>query len=355
MTRSVAARQLSLFGVEARPPAPHDLEGLLLGAGQVGRMGGTGRVTTVVEDAWRCAVLRAECELRGLVLTCEPAVEEDRFVVRTAYSAALAPLAARWLDDDGVQRAPGDLALDGRRLRLWVAAAGGYDGQRAYLLRLAPKPRPPEPEAEVEAEVGAEAEAEVVDEAAAVAGEPEVVHEPEEPPINGHNGHTPPVDRREIMQARADAKPNKRRKKPDSKVSAFDPGPDEFADFDAYDGPDPYAEVEPFSDPGADEWPDSGIADLPTVALDTPPPPPEPAPKPAAESPQSGEITIDRTLADNWIAVGEALVAIGLPAVFIAPDEGGPAYRIVGLRRINRLAEFVGESPAEAPPEVWPR
>ncbi|WP_238015418.1 hypothetical protein KZZ52_01245 [Dactylosporangium sp. AC04546] len=346
MTRSVAARQLSLFGVEARPPAPHDLEGLLLGAGQVGRMGGTGRVTTVVEDAWRCAVLRAECELRGLVLTCEPALEsaleEDRFVVRTAYSAALAPLAGRWLDDDGVQRAPGDLALDGRRLRLWVAAAGTYDGQRAYLLRLAPKPRPPEPVPEAEPEPEPEIEAVSADEP----------HEPEEPPkpLEKVNGHA--VDRREVMQARADAKPNKRRKKPDSKVSAFDPGPDEFADFDAYDAPDPYAEAEPFTDPGADDWPDSGIADLPAVALDVVS---ESPPAVEAEPDTAGEITIDRTLADSWIAVGEALVALGLPAVFIAPDEGGPAYRIVGLRRISRLAELVGEPPAEAPAETWPR
>ncbi|MET7399266.1 hypothetical protein ABZS66_37875 [Dactylosporangium sp. NPDC005572] len=342
MTRSVAARQLSLFGVEARPPAPHDLEGLLLGAGQVGRMGGTGRVTTVVEDAWRCAVLRAECELRGLVLTCDPApesaLEEDRFVVRTAYSAALAPLAGRWLDDDGVQRAPGDLTLDGRRLRLWVAAAGMYDGQRAYLLRLAPKPRPPEPEPEPGAEPAPEA-----DEEPEAAAEAPVVDEPREPE------RTAP---KPTIHTRADAKPNKRRKKPDSKVSAFDPGPDEFADFDAYDAPDPYAEVEPFTDPGADDWPDSGIADLPAVALDIVP---EPPPAVQAEPDMIGEITIDRTLADNWIAVGEALVALGLPAVFIAPDEGGPAYRIVGLRRINRLAELVGEPPPDAPAETWPR
>jgi len=41
--------------------------------------------------------------------------------------------------------------------------------------------------------------------------------------------------------------------------------------------------------------------------------------------------------------------------VFIAPDAGGPAYRIVGLRRITRLAELVGEPPPGAPPDEWPR
>ena len=103
-------RQLSLFGVEARPPAPLDLEGLLAGAGQVGRMGGTGRVSIVVDDAWRCAAVRAELEARGLVVSCEPTGEEDRWQLRTAYAAALAPLAARWLDQEGVKVSPRGLA-----------------------------------------------------------------------------------------------------------------------------------------------------------------------------------------------------------------------------------------------------
>ena len=51
--RPARSRQLSLFGVEARPPNPLDLEGLLAGAGQVSRMGGTARVSIVVGDAWR--------------------------------------------------------------------------------------------------------------------------------------------------------------------------------------------------------------------------------------------------------------------------------------------------------------
>ena len=58
------SRQLSLFGVEARPPTPMDLEGLLAGAGEVGRMGGTAKVSIEVEDAWRAGVLRTECEQR---------------------------------------------------------------------------------------------------------------------------------------------------------------------------------------------------------------------------------------------------------------------------------------------------
>ena len=46
-------RQLSLFGVEAGPPVAEDLEGLLAGPGQVVRMGGTARVSVVVDELWR--------------------------------------------------------------------------------------------------------------------------------------------------------------------------------------------------------------------------------------------------------------------------------------------------------------
>ncbi|WP_432833943.1 hypothetical protein [Dactylosporangium sp. CA-092794] len=320
-------RQLSLFGVEARPPAPIDLEGLLAGAGQVGRMGGTGRVSIVVDDAWRCAVLRTELEGRGLVVTCEPA-EEERWALRTAYSAALAPLAARWLDEDGLKLCPPGLALDGRRLRLWVAAAGDYDGPRAYLLRLAPRPRPAPVDPDISEDSGyGTAEAFF---------ESEVDLTPQSPP-NGSNGEALHM----IKRPRRDDRPNVRKRKSESKITAFDPGPDEFADAEDF-----------FGDVATDEWPDSGVGDLPTVVLD---PVTEPRPDPAAApDPPEREAGIDRQVADNWIAVGDALLAVGLPAVLVAAESGGPAYRIVGPRRITRLAELVGEPPAEAPAGVWP-
>src|SRR4051794_27314860 len=116
-----SGRQLSLFGVEARPPSPLDLEGLLAGPGQVTRMGGTARVSIVVDVPWRAAVLRAECALRGLVATVESA--DGHLALRTAYSSALAPLGARWLRG-AVKHPPDGFALDGRRLRLWAVAAG---------------------------------------------------------------------------------------------------------------------------------------------------------------------------------------------------------------------------------------
>jgi hypothetical protein len=120
------ARQLSLFGAEAAPPVPADLEGLLAGPGQVVRMGGTARVSVVVDQPWRARVLRDEMGTRGLGVTCVSTVE-DHIGVRTAYTAALAPLAVAWLRG-AVKVPPQGFCLDGRRLRLWSAAAGTLEG-----------------------------------------------------------------------------------------------------------------------------------------------------------------------------------------------------------------------------------
>src|SRR5205807_10070175 len=102
-TRVRVGRQLSLFGVEAGPPVPEDLEGLLAGPGQVVRMGGTARVSVVVEELWRAQVLHAELRLRGLGVTCVATVEQH-IGVRTAYTATLAPLGVAWLR--GAVKAP---------------------------------------------------------------------------------------------------------------------------------------------------------------------------------------------------------------------------------------------------------
>jgi hypothetical protein len=55
-----------------------------------------------------------------------------------------------------------------------------------------------------------------------------------------------------------------------------------------------------------------------------------------------------------WQAVGGALATAGLPAMMLGPRAGGPAYRLVGRRRMARLVELVGEPPRHAPPEAWP-
>jgi hypothetical protein len=200
------ARQLSLFGVEARPASPLDFEGLLAGAGQVVRMGGTARVSIVVDHVWRARALLTEAAVRGLSATCEPATVEGHIGFRTAYSSALAPLGTTWLRG-AVKHPPAGFALDGRRLRLWAIAAGSRDGASAFTLRL-----------------GAS---------------------------DGSGGLEPAAD-------------------------------------DAV-----------------------------------------------------------------WGVVGAALAAAGLPAVLLGPRAGGPAYRIVGRRKLARLAELVGDPPAGTPTDEW--
>jgi hypothetical protein len=121
----VRTRQPSLFGVEATDPAPEDLAGLLAGPGELGRMGGTARVCVTVDAAWRVHALMDEFARRDL-----PAGWEDGFVVRTAYTARLVPLAETWRDGP-----PAGLHLGGQALRLWVAASGAPSPD-GYLLRL---------------------------------------------------------------------------------------------------------------------------------------------------------------------------------------------------------------------------
>lgn len=55
-----------------------------------------------------------------------------------------------------------------------------------------------------------------------------------------------------------------------------------------------------------------------------------------------------------WPAVGALLAAGGLPGAFVGPRGDGPAYRLTGRRRLTRLAELVGDPPADAPDGTWP-
>lgn len=55
-----------------------------------------------------------------------------------------------------------------------------------------------------------------------------------------------------------------------------------------------------------------------------------------------------------WEPAGAVLSAAGLPGAFLGSRAGGPAYRIVGSRRLARLAELVGRAPEEADPGAWP-
>ena len=55
-----------------------------------------------------------------------------------------------------------------------------------------------------------------------------------------------------------------------------------------------------------------------------------------------------------WLAVGAALAAAGVPGVLVGPRADGPAYRIVGQRRLGRLRELVGDPPEGTPVIMWP-
>jgi hypothetical protein len=55
-----------------------------------------------------------------------------------------------------------------------------------------------------------------------------------------------------------------------------------------------------------------------------------------------------------WPGVGSALAGAGIPAALVGPRGGGPAYRIVGRRRLFRLIELLGERPSPVPAQAWP-
>ncbi|WP_377473369.1 hypothetical protein [Plantactinospora endophytica] len=129
------ARQLSLFGVEAADPSVGDLAGLLAGPGELVRMGGTARITIVVDAAWRVHVLVAELARRGLTASWLGRVAEQHGV-QTSYSTLLAPLGASWLRGTE-KRPPPNFFLTGPRLRLWAAAAGRPE-PLGFSLRLGP-------------------------------------------------------------------------------------------------------------------------------------------------------------------------------------------------------------------------
>lgn len=54
-----------------------------------------------------------------------------------------------------------------------------------------------------------------------------------------------------------------------------------------------------------------------------------------------------------WTGVGAALAAAGLAAVFLGPRADGPAYRITGVRRLDRFRELVGDRPDGVPEDAW--
>lgn len=76
----------------------------------------------------------------------------------------------------------------------------------------------------------------------------------------------------------------------------------------------------------------------------------------AAGSGQPGLYSLALGLSDEpaWQPIGAALAASGVPGVLVGPRADGPAYRIVGQRRLARLRELVGDPPRGVPDAAWP-
>ncbi|MCW0214335.1 MAG: hypothetical protein OJJ54_13330 [Pseudonocardia sp.] len=131
--------QLSLFSSDARPAGLGDLAGLLCGPGRISRFGAgdTARLSVVVPDESRVAELRAEAAARSVPLEVgvAPCGSPE---LRTTYRRDLAELAAAWIGPDGRKSVPPDLQLDGTLLRLWTLAGGLPDGRGGFLLLLDP-------------------------------------------------------------------------------------------------------------------------------------------------------------------------------------------------------------------------
>jgi hypothetical protein len=128
--------QLSFLTAGVRPPGVEDLEGLLLGVGQVVRLGGTARLSVLVEDPWRVEQVLAAYVERGLRGEVAPGEDEGVTSVRTPFSRTLGPVAQRWVRG-AVKSVPAGFVLDGSRLRMWAIGAGRRD-DHGYLLRLSP-------------------------------------------------------------------------------------------------------------------------------------------------------------------------------------------------------------------------
>ncbi|WP_344863021.1 hypothetical protein [Amycolatopsis ultiminotia] len=138
-------RTISLFSAEATGPGLADLAGLLCCQGQITGFGHTAaRLSVVVEEPWRAAVLARECRSRGA--DAQVAVADcGRPQVRTSFRVDLLGLADRWLrpghtgpvEDDSGKAVPGGFRLSGAMLRMWALAAGRPE-PGGYLLGVDP-------------------------------------------------------------------------------------------------------------------------------------------------------------------------------------------------------------------------
>jgi hypothetical protein len=129
--------QLSFYSAVARLPRIDDLAGLLCANGRAVRFGSgdAARLSIVIDERSRALAMTVACAERGVEAEMDVSTEGHP-LLRTAFRADLAELAARWLRG-AVKVVPADLDMDGAMLRLWVMAAGGPIGA-GYQLGLDP-------------------------------------------------------------------------------------------------------------------------------------------------------------------------------------------------------------------------
>jgi hypothetical protein len=150
--------QPSLFSAGARPPRTGDLAGLLCGPGQIVRFGSgdTARLSVVLADPRRAPVVVAACAAVGIEAE-QTLTESGATAVRTAFRRDLVSLAQAWTTGRGdeagalrqtgaegitspassprvVKTVPVGIHLDGAVLRVWMVAAGRWDGRGVELL-----------------------------------------------------------------------------------------------------------------------------------------------------------------------------------------------------------------------------
>lgn len=129
-----SASQPSLFSAGARAPRPGDLAGLLCGPGQIVRFGSgdTARLSVVLADPCRAPAVVATCTAVGIAAQVA-VTESGATAVRTAFRRDLVGLAQAWTTG-AVKTVPAGMQLDGAVLRVWMLAAGRWDGRGVDLL-----------------------------------------------------------------------------------------------------------------------------------------------------------------------------------------------------------------------------
>ncbi|MFR9804894.1 hypothetical protein ACL02T_21785 [Pseudonocardia sp. RS010] len=308
--------QLSLFSADARPPRLGDLAGLLCGPARITRFGAgdTARISLLVADAGRAAAVRAAAAPFGIPFELGERSCAGR-ELRTAYRRDLAGLARTWTGRDRRKTVPAEFQLDGTALRLWVLACGRADGRGGYVL-----------------------------------------------PLDGsapgtHDALVAATTRLGLPPARIELPPCaacRERAAVGTGAGAEGAAAEEGAGEEGAE-----------TTSAAEAGPTTGSAD-PVGVLPAPPrttPSPRP-PRPTTALPLTdGTSALDLPAAEPDATAAHcrthhlALVPSAAPESSTAPEcpAAGPALRITGARRLQRLVELVGPAPDAVDPAGWPR